>query len=79
MHSYTSPNGEANGQVAQLVERGPEKAGVAGSIPVLAIFCAQAEQVCAVSSVPRLAGVKARSGRVVSGLTRVVAWPARAE
>ena len=37
-----SPKGEIPaGQVAQLVERGPEKAGVAGSIPVLTIFYAQ--------------------------------------
>jgi hypothetical protein len=34
--SYTANSSIANGQVAQLVERGPEKAGVGGSIPSLA-------------------------------------------
>ena len=34
--SYTANSSNANGQVAQLVERGPEKAGVGGSIPSLA-------------------------------------------
>ena len=33
---YTAGSSIANGQVAQLVERGPEKAGVGGSIPSLA-------------------------------------------
>src|SRR2546421_9028747 len=33
---YTADSSIANGQVAQLVERGPEKAGVGGSIPSLA-------------------------------------------
>ena len=33
---YTANSSIANGQVAQLVERGPEKAGVGGSIPSLA-------------------------------------------
>ena len=34
--SYTAKSLHAIGQVAQLVERGPEKAGVGGSIPSLA-------------------------------------------
>lgn len=34
--SYTAQSLHAIGQVAQLVERGPEKAGVGGSIPSLA-------------------------------------------
>jgi hypothetical protein len=34
--SYTTRSFCAPGQVAQLVERGPEKAGVGGSIPSLA-------------------------------------------
>ena len=34
--SYTANSSIAIGQVAQLVERGPEKAGVGGSIPSLA-------------------------------------------
>ena len=34
--SYTANSSNAIGQVAQLVERGPEKAGVGGSIPSLA-------------------------------------------
>ena len=34
--SYTANSSIATGQVAQLVERGPEKAGVGGSIPSLA-------------------------------------------
>src|ERR1051325_2133630 len=35
--SYTTPSFvQPSGQVAQLVERGPEKAGVGGSIPSLA-------------------------------------------
>ncbi len=34
--TYTANSSIANGQVAQLVERGPEKAGVGGSIPSLA-------------------------------------------
>ena len=34
--SYTAQSLHATGQVAQLVERGPEKAGVGGSIPSLA-------------------------------------------
>ena len=34
--SYTAESLHAIGQVAQLVERGPEKAGVGGSIPSLA-------------------------------------------
>jgi hypothetical protein len=34
--SYTAQSLLAIGQVAQLVERGPEKAGVGGSIPSLA-------------------------------------------
>lgn len=33
---YTTPLFALSGQVAQLVERGPEKAGVGGSIPSLA-------------------------------------------
>ena len=33
---YTTPLFALFGQVAQLVERGPEKAGVGGSIPSLA-------------------------------------------
>ena len=33
---YTTRSFLPNGQVAQLVERGPEKAGVGGSIPSLA-------------------------------------------
>jgi hypothetical protein len=33
---YTAKSLLAIGQVAQLVERGPEKAGVGGSIPSLA-------------------------------------------
>ena len=33
---YTTPLFALSGQVAQLVERGPEKAGVGGSIPTLA-------------------------------------------
>ncbi len=33
---YTTPLFASSGQVAQLVERGPEKAGVGGSIPSLA-------------------------------------------
>ena len=33
---YTADSSIAIGQVAQLVERGPEKAGVGGSIPSLA-------------------------------------------
>ena len=33
---YTTPFFSTTGQVAQLVERGPEKAGVGGSIPSLA-------------------------------------------
>ena len=36
MGSYTAQSLHAIGQVAQLVERGPEKAGVGGSIPSLA-------------------------------------------
>src|ERR1041384_7920072 len=35
-YSYTTPLFPPSGQVAQLVERGPEKAGVGGSIPSLA-------------------------------------------
>ena len=35
-YSYTTPLFQPSGQVAQLVERGPEKAGVGGSIPSLA-------------------------------------------
>jgi hypothetical protein len=35
-YSYTTPSFPPSGQVAQLVERGPEKAGVGGSIPSLA-------------------------------------------
>ena len=35
---HSSPSRE-NGQVAQLVERSPEKAGVGGSIPSLATIC----------------------------------------
>ncbi|MDX6529291.1 MAG: hypothetical protein QOH41_1581 [Blastocatellia bacterium] len=34
--SYTAQSLHATGQVAQLVERGPEKAGVGGSTPSLA-------------------------------------------
>jgi hypothetical protein len=34
--SYTAKSLHAIGQVAQSVERGPEKAGVGGSIPSLA-------------------------------------------
>jgi hypothetical protein len=34
--TYTTRSFLPNGQVAQLVERGPEKAGVGGSIPSLA-------------------------------------------
>ena len=34
--TYTTPLFASSGQVAQLVERGPEKAGVGGSIPSLA-------------------------------------------
>jgi hypothetical protein len=34
--AYTTRSFLPNGQVAQLVERGPEKAGVGGSIPSLA-------------------------------------------
>ena len=34
--TYTTPLFALSGQVAQLVERGPEKAGVGGSIPSLA-------------------------------------------
>jgi hypothetical protein len=33
---YTANSSITTGQVAQLVERGPEKAGVGGSIPSLA-------------------------------------------
>jgi hypothetical protein len=33
---YTTRSFQPVGQVAQLVERGPEKAGVGGSIPSLA-------------------------------------------
>lgn len=33
---YTTRSLPTDGQVAQLVERGPEKAGVGGSIPSLA-------------------------------------------
>ena len=36
LRSYTTPSFSTTGQVAQLVERGPEKAGVGGSIPSLA-------------------------------------------
>ena len=36
MGFYTAKSLLAIGQVAQLVERGPEKAGVGGSIPSLA-------------------------------------------
>ncbi len=36
VRSYTAKSLHAIGQVAQLVERGPEKAGVGGSIPSLA-------------------------------------------
>jgi hypothetical protein len=32
---------QRNGQVAQLVERGPEKAGVGGSIPSLATITSE--------------------------------------
>ncbi len=35
-HPYTTRSFLTVGQVAQLVERGPEKAGVGGSIPSLA-------------------------------------------
>jgi hypothetical protein len=37
---HSSPSRE-NGQVAQLVERSPEKAGVGGSIPSLATIIAK--------------------------------------
>jgi hypothetical protein len=36
LSSYTTRSFSPSGQVAQLVERGPEKAGVGGSIPSLA-------------------------------------------
>ena len=36
IHPYTTRSFPPDGQVAQLVERGPEKAGVGGSIPSLA-------------------------------------------
>jgi hypothetical protein len=36
LSSYTTRSLPTDGQVAQLVERGPEKAGVGGSIPSLA-------------------------------------------
>ena len=36
LSSYTVRSFAKSGQVAQLVERGPEKAGVGGSIPSLA-------------------------------------------
>src|SRR5882672_4251494 len=40
--SYTAQSLRAIGQVAQLVERGPEKAGVGGSIPSLATTISKA-------------------------------------
>src|SRR5687768_18239257 len=36
LNPYTTRSLRTDGQVAQLVERGPEKAGVGGSIPSLA-------------------------------------------
>ena len=51
---YTTRSFLPDGQVAQLVERGPEKAGVGGSIPSLA-------------TIPTGKGLKGRMGKV--GLT----------